>query len=60
MMKQHGHSTAFFLFFKIVLDRELQDATAEIEHAVPGGSFLPSITCGAAAAWLWLRLLQKG
>lgn len=42
MMKQHGHNTAF-LFFKIVLDQELQDAIAEIEHAVPGGSFLPSV-----------------
>lgn len=41
-MKQHGYNTAFW-FFKVVFDQELQDAIAEIEHAVPGGSFLPSV-----------------
>ena len=36
-------TTPLFLFFEILLDQESQDATAEIEHAVPGGSLLPSV-----------------
>lgn len=35
-------TTLLFDFFKVVLDQELQDAIAEIEHAVSGGSFGPS------------------